>query len=171
MAVGSMTPAEARAALQGGATLIDVRGRDEYARERIEGAVNLQLADLGAQALPSGPLIFHCRSGMRTKGCGPALEAAAKGAPCHVLDGGLDAWKASGFETVIDRGQPLEIGRQVQLAAGSLVLLGVVLGVFVIPAFLLLSAFVGTGLMFAGATGWCGLAHLFRRMPWNRGLA
>lgn len=171
MALGSMTPAEARAALDGGATLIDVRDRDEHARERIAGAINRPLGDIGGQRLPSGALIFHCRSGMRTKGCAPTLEAAANGAPCHVLDGGIDGWKASGFETVIDRGQPLEINRQVQLAAGGLVLLGVLLGVFVTPAFLLVSAFVGTGLMFAGATGWCGLAHLFRRMPWNRGLA
>lgn len=171
MALGSMTPQEARAALEGGATLIDVRDRDEHAREHIAGAVNRPLGDLGGRSLPSGPLIFHCRSGMRTRSCAPALEVAANGAPCHVLDGGLEGWKASGFETVIDRGQPLEIGRQVQLAAGSLVLLGVLLGMFVAPGFLFVSAFVGAGLMFAGATGWCGLAHLFRRMPWNRGLA
>jgi hypothetical protein len=36
------------------------------------------------------------------------------------------------------------------------------------PAFYALSAFVGAGLTFAGATGWCGMAMLLKTMPWNR---
>ena len=58
--------------------------------------------------------------------------------------------------------------RQVQLAAGALVLLGVLLGFLVTPAFFGVSAFVGAGLMMAGATGWCGMARVLARMPWNR---
>jgi hypothetical protein len=56
----------------------------------------------------------------------------------------------------------------VQITAGSLVVLGVVLGLMVQPAFLGLSAFVGAGLVFAGTTGWCGMAKLLAMMPWNR---
>ena len=41
-------------------------------------------------------------------------------------------------------------------------------GWLVAPGFFALSAFVGAGLMFAGVTGWCGMAHLLRVMPWNR---
>jgi len=62
----------------------------------------------------------------------------------------------------------LEVMRQVQLAAGGLVVAGVALGAFVAPGFYLLSAFVGAGLMTAGATGWCGMAKLLAAMPWNR---
>ena len=58
--------------------------------------------------------------------------------------------------------------RQVQITAGGLVLMGVLLGTFVAPGFFSLSAFVGAGLMFAGMTGWCGMANLLRVMPWNR---
>jgi len=58
--------------------------------------------------------------------------------------------------------------RQVQLAAGALVLLGVLLGFLVAPAFFGISAFVGSGLMMAGATGWCGMARLLAHIPWNR---
>jgi len=47
----------------------------------------------------------------------------------------------------------------------------VFLGYLVTPAFFALSAFVGAGLMFAGATGWCGMARLLRFMPWNRQMA
>jgi len=46
--------------------------------------------------------------------------------------------------------------------------LGVLLGVLVSPWFLILSGFVGCGLVFAGATGWCGMALLLARLPWNR---
>ena len=68
----------------------------------------------------------------------------------------------------VDSGQPIEIMRQVQITAGSLVLLGVILGTWVAPAFYGLSAFVGAGLMFAGISGWCGMAKILAVMPWNR---
>jgi hypothetical protein len=58
--------------------------------------------------------------------------------------------------------------RQVMLTAGAIVFAGVALGFFVNPIFFALSAFMGAGLMFAGATGWCGLAMLLKTMPWNR---
>lgn len=61
--------------------------------------------------------------------------------------------------------------RQVQIAAGSLVLLGVILGYGVSTGFFLLSAFVGAGLLFAGVSGFCGMARLLMKMPWNRGLS
>jgi hypothetical protein len=48
------------------------------------------------------------------------------------------------------------------------VLVGVVAGVLATPWALALSAFVGGGLLFAGASGWCGMAKLLGRMPWNR---
>lgn len=58
--------------------------------------------------------------------------------------------------------------RQVQIAAGLLILCGVVLGYSVSGGFFLLSGFVGAGLLFAGVTGFCGMARLLRVMPWNR---
>jgi hypothetical protein len=45
---------------------------------------------------------------------------------------------------------------------------GGLLGAAVSPAFYLLSAFVGAGLVFAGATGFCGMARVLELMPWNR---
>jgi hypothetical protein len=49
------------------------------------------------------------------------------------------------------------------------VVAGTLLGAFVHPAWLLLSGFVGAGLVFAGITNTCGLALLLARMPWNQG--
>ena len=63
----------------------------------------------------------------------------------------------------------IDLARQVRIAAGSLVLIGVGLGNFVHPGFYGLSAFVGAGLVFAGITDICGLCHLLALLPWNRG--
>lgn len=169
MTMTPLTPADARSLIESGATLVDIRDADEYAREHIPGAVNLPLAMIDRLAPGRQAVVFHCRAGARTAANAARLAAAA-GAPCYVIDGGIDAWRKAGLETAADSRQPLELMRQVQLAAGGLVLLGVVLGFLVAPAFFLLSAFVGAGLMVAGATGWCGMARLLRQMPWNRPL-
>ncbi len=54
-----------------------------------------------------------------------------------------------------------------QIAAGGLTLLGVILGYTVHGGFFLISGFVGAGLMLAGMTGFCGMARLLEKMPWN----
>lgn len=168
MAIPTLHPREAERAIAAGALLVDIREPDEFAREHIAGAVNIPLAALGTLTHSGRPVVFHCRSGARTAACAAALEQAAGDVPCHILDGGLQGWRAAGLATRIDRRQPLEIMRQVQLAAGALVLAGVVLGLLVAPGFFAIPAFVGGGLMFAGATGWCSMARLLRVMPWNR---
>jgi len=55
----------------------------------------------------------------------------------------------------------------VRFTAGSLVVLGVLLSL-VNPNFLLLSAFVGAGLVFAAVTDTCGMALALTKMPWNK---
>ncbi len=62
----------------------------------------------------------------------------------------------------------MSLERQVRIAAGFLVLTGVLLGVFLSPAAYALSGFVGAGLMFAGITDTCAMGMLLSRMPWNR---
>nr|WP_047169191.1 rhodanese-like domain-containing protein [Sphingomonas sp. Y57] len=171
MTIAILSPADARAAIDAGARLIDIRGPDEHARLRIPGAVNLPLDQIGDLPREGRPVVFHCKSGMRTSANAERLAAAAGEAPAYILDGGIDAWHKAGEATLADRSQPLEIMRQVQIAAGALVLTGLLLGLFVAPGFFGLSAFIGAGLMFAGATGWCGMANLLRLMPWNRRVA
>lgn len=168
MTVPTIFPADAHAMLAAGATLIDIRDADAFAREHIAGAVNRPLADIGRHPLPTGPIIFHCQSGMRTTAHADALAAAAGAARCVLLQDGIDGWRGGGLPTIRDRRQPLEIMRQVQLGAGALALLGVLLGWLIHPALFSVSAFVGAGLMVAGATGWCGMARLLRIMPWNK---
>ena len=115
------------------------------------------------------PVLFHCRSGARTLANAPRL-AAKLGEACdaYIVEGGLDAWKKAGLPVATDRRQPLELLRQVQIAAGGLAFFGTLLGLFVSPWFLIVPLVVGAGLMNAGLTGFCGMARVLLRMPWNR---
>ena len=167
--VHTITPAEAQKKIEQGALLVDIRDADEYARAHIPCARNMPLTRIDrVEGAPE--VIFHCRSGMRTAANADKL-ASATDAPVYLLDGGLDAWRRAGFECAVDTKQPLEMMRQVQIGAGSLVLIGVMLGLLVSPYWFALSAFVGAGLLTAGVTGWCGMATLLAYMPWNRSRA
>ena len=164
----TIDPVRAKRLIDEGAMLVDIREPDEFARERLPGAQNRPLAGLASlQTRGAKAVVFHCRSGMRTKANADRLAAAAD-CDAYLLEGGLDAWKKAGLPVTVDARQPLEIMRQVQITAGTLVLLGVALGLWVNPAFFGLSAFVGAGLAFAGISGWCGMARLLSLMPWNR---
>ncbi len=134
MTVTSIEADEAERLIASGAKLIDIRDADEHSRERILGATNHPLARIEQLAPHGGPVIFHCRTGMRTQNSARRFASAAADSPCYVLAGGIDAWRASGRATIVDKRQPLEIMRQVQLVAGGLVLLGVILGFLVAPA-------------------------------------
>ena len=121
-------------------------------------------------ALDNGkPVIFHCRSGARTL-ANAARLAARVGDSCeaYVLEGGIDAWRKAGLPVIPDRSQPIELQRQVQIGAGTMALTGTLLGVMVSKWFYVVPGFVGAGLLLAGLTGFCGLAHLLMRAPWNR---
>lgn len=158
---------------EGRAVLFDIREPDEYARRHVKGAQSRPMSALDAQPLqvPAGKAaVFTCRSGMRTAANCGRLIAGVGGGEAYVLDGGVDAWAAAGLPLQEDATAPLELMRQVQIAAGALVLVGVALGLLVHPAFFGLSAFVGAGLTLAGATGFCGMARLLKVMPWNRAL-
>ncbi len=63
------------------------------------------------------------------------------------------------------------IGRQTFFIAGTMVLLGLILGVFVNHWFLLLALFPAIGMMITAATGFCPMSWLLARMPWNQSAA
>jgi rhodanese-related sulfurtransferase len=167
----TISPTSAAELVRRGAVLIDIRESDEHARERIPGARHHALSRIDKETPArdgDNVIVFHCRSGARTKSNAERLAAAAPTCETYLLEGGLDAWKKAGLPVALDRSQPIDIMRQVQIGAGSLVLVGILLGAFVAPGFYVLSGFVGTGLLIAGMTGFCGMAHLLARMPWNR---
>jgi rhodanese-related sulfurtransferase len=148
--------------------LIDVRTPVEYREVHAEGARNVPLDTLDPATLPREPdalVVVICRSGSRGKRACEKLLAAGWQNVVNV-EGGTQAWEAAGLP--VQRGpKMMSLERQVRIAAGSLVLLGLGLAWFH-PIFLALSAFVGAGLVFAGVTDTCGMGMLLARMPWNR---
>lgn len=166
----SITPETAAQLIRQGALLVDIRQPQEHAREHIPQSLLCPLngGEPPTELTQASAVIFYCQSGMCSAQNADRLTQQAAPAQVYLLSGGLNAWKRAGLPVNRDPGQPLDIMRQVQIAAGSLVLLGAALGYGVHPAGYLLSAFVGAGLVFAGVTGFCGLARLLMTMPWNR---
>lgn len=166
----TISPAAAKQLMEEGAVLVDIRGADAYARERISEARHMPVSEIAGKQLPVGDakaVIYHCRSGQSTQMHADTL-ASCVSCEAYILEGGINAWKAAGLDVVADPSQPLELQRQVQIGAGAMILLGVILGYTVAPGLFLISAFVGAGLMVAGITGFCGLARLLMLMPWNK---
>ena len=154
--------------------LIDVRTPMEFREVHADFAVNVPLDVLdpakvvqNRHAPAEMPLYLVCRSGGRGKQACEKFIAA--GFPNVVnVEGGTLAWIEAGLPVVRGK-RVVSLERQVRIAAGSLVLLGILLGRFVHPAFYGLSAIVGAGLVFAGITDTCGMGLLLAKMPWNRG--
>ena len=154
----------------GRAVLVDIREPDEFARRHVKGALSRPISAFETAHLniePERDVVFTCRSGTRTQANCERL-AARLGREAFILDGGLDAWAKAGLPLETDARAPLEMFRQVQIGAGSLVLIGVILGLAVHPGFFAIPAFVGAGLTFAGVSGFCGMAKVLALAPWNR---
>ena len=169
--VAELDPKTAKAWIDSGDTvMLDVRDPGEHAREHIEAARLAPLSSFDPATVDLGSakrVLVVCASGMRSARAATQL-AAARGLPVANLKGGLNAWKAAGLPVRANAAAPLPIMRQVQMTAGTLILIGAILGTFVHPAFYALCAFVGAGLLFAGVTGWCGMATMLSFLPYNR---
>ncbi|WP_017712243.1 rhodanese-like domain-containing protein [Prochlorothrix hollandica] len=156
---------------QGTVVLVDVREPGEHRGENIPQACCCPLSSLEPSQLPPvadhQTLVLHCQSGMRSTKAAEKLLAAGYSSVIH-LEGGLNGWKAAGLPTQVDATAPISMMRQVQIVAGSLVVTGTLLGTFVAPGFLILSGFVGAGLVFAGVSNTCAMAALLSKLPYNR---
>jgi rhodanese-related sulfurtransferase len=153
--------------------LLDVRTAAEFQGCHVKGAVNLPLDALSkekVQSLAAGKdqIITICQGGKRgSVACSKLAEMGFAGV-VNVI-GGTNECKTSGFALVESDRKVISLERQVRIAAGALVLLGVILANCCGPNWIYLSAFVGAGLMFAGITDTCGMAMFLAKMPWNKG--
>ncbi len=170
----TVTPREAAAWLASGeAVLIDVREPDEFKTEHIASAASLPLSAVGGalpqMQIPAGRrIIFQCAKGGRGEQACRIAQTAAEGHPIYNLAGGIAAWKEAGLPVAGASSGGLTIFRQVQIGAGLFVLLAVLAGFAGYSAGFAFAGMVGAMLIFAGLTGWCGMAMLLARMPWNR---
>jgi rhodanese-related sulfurtransferase len=170
----SISPTELGMLLGAGRTLdlVDVRTPPEFREVHLAGARNLPLDRLDPKVMAQErkskdqPLYIICQSGGRGRQACAMLRNAGADNVINV-EGGTLACVQAGLP-VIRGAKTISLERQVRIAAGTLVLLGTALGFFVRPGILLLPAFVGAGLVFAGLTDTCGMGLLLARMPWNR---
>ncbi|WP_431041049.1 rhodanese-like domain-containing protein [Streptomyces sp. P1-3] len=157
-----------------GLTVIDVRTPGEYAAGHLPGALNIPLGQL-PRALPAlkaaadrSDLLVVCASGARSEDARRTL--AEHGVAAASLTGGTSAWADRGY----DLHRPAAAGRttwsmerQVRFTAGAVVLTGLGLGLRR-PAWRLLSAGIGAGLVYSAVSDTCGLAAVLAKLPHNR---
>jgi rhodanese-related sulfurtransferase len=154
-----------------GLRLVDVRTPAEYRSGHVTGSLNIPLEKIqkeGIEALgtASEGVFLICESGKRASMAASSLEGSGPGGVL-VVEGGMSQWRDLGYPLEGESGM-ISIERQVRISAGTLVVVGIVLSVFLHQGFILLSGFVGAGLVFAGITDTCGMGMLLARMPWNR---
>lgn len=154
-------------------TVIDVRTPGEYASGHLPGAHNIPLDHLDA-ALPalrtaadSGELLLVCASGARSATA--CRRLADQGITAATLTGGTTAWARLGHDIHRPAGTRTTwvMERQVRLAAGTLVLTGLLAGRRWNGA-RWLSAGVAGGLVFSALTDTCGMARILAKLPHNR---
>ena len=81
--------------------ILDVREPNEFAGERIQGAVNIPIRDLPKRVgeLPKGkPIIVYCKVGHR--GSMAMMFLRGQGYNVQSISGGLDGWKNAGLPVV-----------------------------------------------------------------------
>ncbi len=173
----NITPQQAFAWLEAGeAILIDVREPDEFKDGHITYAASIPLPVLGGcmgrMKMPAGKkIIFQCMKGGRGgKACALMQDSHSGADVFYNIEGGMEAWKSAGLPMVPSAGHPLPmpVFRQVQIVVGTLIFLLVAFGLSGVNGSFVLAGILGFMLAFAGWTGWCGLAILLHRMPWNR---
>ncbi len=153
--------------------IVDVRTPAEFAAVHAVGAVLMPLdkldpAQVAAQRRDAADAIYLiCQSGARAAKASQRLDDAGL-ANVFCIEGGTAAWEKTGLPVEYGSTTVISLERQVRIAAGFLVLVGLVLAWTVHRAFFAIPAFVGTGLMFAGITDYCGMAMILAKLPWNR---
>ena len=165
-----VSPAELQSLLAAGqCCLVDVREPVEHAEEHLPQAALIPLGELEKRCGEidrAKPLVVMCRAGSRGAKAAATLEAHGF-TGVRNLEGGIMGWKAAGQPVARSARRVLPLMRQVQIVIGVCVLLGAMLAVTVDPRWVWLCAFFGAGLIFAGTTGFCGLAILLAKLPWN----
>lgn len=94
-ALGRLSPERARALVEEGATLVDVRTDGEFAEGHIPGAVNIPVDELESRLKEVGPkdkaVVLYCRSGSRSARAARILQREGF-REVHDL-GGMSRWR------------------------------------------------------------------------------
>lgn len=157
-------------AAQPDAAVLDVRTPVEFAEVHVPQARSVPLDELNPSSLQlqkDQPVYLLCRSGQRAAKAAEKFVKEGFSQPI-VVEGGTLAWVDAGLPVNRSAVKVISLERQVRIAAGAIVFIGVLLASFVNFNFIWLSGFVGAGLVFTGITDFCGMGFLLAKMPWNR---
>lgn len=156
--------------------ILDVRTAAEVKAAALPDCLHIPLheltpARLQAEIAKSGKngatVYLLCQAGRRAEMAADALQGQIQ-AELVVIEGGMNAVKQSNIPLAAPVKKVIPLERQIRIAAGLLVVTGVVLGTWVNPGFYALSGLVGAGLIFAGITDICPMGMLIAKAPWNK---
>ena len=150
--------------------VIDVRTSAEFESIHIPGSLNIPLNEveqrLADVAALEAPTVLVCQSGARSQSALEALDRAGK-SNVWSLEGGMISWQAVGGETEVGASATWAMDRQVRLAAGSLVLTGI-LGSIAVPKAKWLAGGIGTGLVYSALSNTCTMGDMLSKLPYNQ---
>ena len=151
--------------------LIDVRAAGEFETSHIRGSYHVPLPLLREHtpefaARMGARVVLVCQSGVRAEQARQRLGTAGLNG-AMVLSGGVPAYAAAGGNIVRGRSS-WALERQVRMAAGSLVLAGMLAGRFISPNLRVIAGTIGAGLTYSAATNSCAMGRALSWMPWNR---
>lgn len=150
---------------------INVCTSAEYKEKHISGVRSVPLDELEKhldEFKDKKTIYIHCRSGARGKRAIETLTSLGVQAELVNVEGGILAWEEVGHPVHFLAKAKIPLMRQVFLVAGLLIIISSVFGFTIHQNFFLITIVVGAGLTISGATGWCGMAILLSKMPWNK---
>lgn len=154
--------------------VLDVRTPAEFAECHVSCAKLAPLDALdpkkAADALkpePGTPIYLLCKSGGRATKAAEQFIAAGIPNVC-VVTGGTEACVAANAPVTRGGKATIPLDGQVRIAIGVCILLFWLLGRYVWYGFAYLLLAMAAALIVSGLTGFCGMAILLGKAPWNR---
>ncbi len=152
--------------------IVDVRTPGEFEEVHIPGSRNIPLTDIERYLSELGEIAkdcevtLVCRTQNRVKLAYDQLVTHGI-SNCRILEGGVNQWVAEGKPIVRGR-KGISLEGQVRMAAGTFIVVGILLGVLLSPWLLVIPSAVGVGLIHAGWTDSCLMGMVLGKLPFNR---
>ena len=150
--------------------LIDVRTAAENRAVHIAAAINIPMENVMKQResfIDQSEIYIICNSGSRSQMVCEDLGHHGVHNLVNVT-GGIQEWMKQKLPVIRTKKWSIPIIQQVMTIAGTLIILGILSSTMIHSHFILLSAGVGIGLLYAGLSGNCYMARLLKIMPWNK---
>jgi glyoxylase-like metal-dependent hydrolase (beta-lactamase superfamily II)/rhodanese-related sulfurtransferase len=152
--------------------ILDVRSALEFSQVHIEHSLNIPIdmisAKINEMSQSKQNYLVLCHTGNRAAMAADMLIQSGIHT-VKVMEGGIIRWQKEKLPVIKGQGG-MSLERQVRLIAGSLVLLGIMMSWLLHWAFIFVSVFVSSGLIYAGLTDNCLMGMLLMKLPYNKKL-